>query len=162
MKLLLFLLSSFMMASCTVSTQREDKKAEENKNLIKNLFTAFNRHDWKAMSEMYAEDFESLDPSSGKKRLQQQRKYIVETYSGLQQYSPDIRDSVINLFAEENRVVAEFISTGTTAKGEKWMQPICTVFKIENGLIVSDATYYDRKSDYVFLTAGPSYRQIVP
>ncbi len=116
----------------------------ENEAFIKTYFENFNKHDWKAMSEMYAPSAEFLDPSFGTDLVQQKREDIVKKYSEMEFLFPDLHDEVKHIHTTgENTVIVQFISTGTAPENLKFTLPICTIFTIENGQIVKDYTYYD-------------------
>ncbi|MFT3822323.1 MAG: nuclear transport factor 2 family protein [Chitinophagaceae bacterium] len=111
--------------------------------VAQNMFAAFNRHDWKAMAGYYSNPASFLDPSYGKSFVTQSRDSVIAKYTGLQQMLPDVKDSIISIFARGNKVSVEFISSGTLPDGQKFTLPISTVLTIKDSLIVSDATYYD-------------------
>jgi ketosteroid isomerase-like protein len=101
------------------------------------VFEAFNAHDWARMEALYASNVELMDPAfEGTKTG---KEGMTDFYRSV----PDIHDEVKTLTASANIVVVEFVSTGTI-EGKKFSLPICTVFKIEKGLVVSDHTYYDK------------------
>jgi ketosteroid isomerase-like protein len=101
------------------------------------VFEAFNTHDWARMEALYAPDVELMDPALEKIKIG--KEGMTDFYRSV----PDIHDEVKTLTASGNTVVVEFVSTGTI-EGQKFSLPICTVFKIENGVVVSDHTYYDK------------------
>ncbi len=60
----------------------------------------------------------------------------------MQKTFPDLHDEVVTLFSQGDKVAVEFISTGMDGN-QKFTLPISTIFIIQNGKIVSDATYYN-------------------
>ncbi|MBX7262129.1 MAG: nuclear transport factor 2 family protein [Chitinophagales bacterium] len=50
---------------------------------------------------------------------------------------------IVNIYHANEHVIVEFLSKGTAPDGMKFTLPICTIFKIKNGKIVKDFTYYD-------------------
>ncbi len=139
--LLVLLISSLFFLSC----QNETTQVEQaNKELINQYFSLFNQHDWKALSEMYADSAEFKDPTSGMKVIKKSKAQFIEEYSGLQEQFPDVHDQVVNVYPSgEHHVVVEFISTGTGADQKKFELPIVVIFRLENGKIVENFTYYD-------------------
>jgi ketosteroid isomerase-like protein len=110
----------------------------------KALFDAFNRHDWKAMSELYSEDAIFLDPSLGMAEVAQSRDSIASKYLVLENFMPDIFDSLVFLGpCDTNKILVEFVSKGTLPDGTAFRLPIMSLLTFKNGLIVSDHTYYD-------------------
>ena len=107
------------------------------------LFTRFNNHDWEGMANLYSDSAVFLDPSFGKEGVIQTKKQTIEKYNQLQILFPDIRDDVKNFYTTGNHVIVEFVSSGTDSTGAQIKLPIVTVFTIEKGKIIRDATYYD-------------------
>lgn len=145
-KLSLFFLLSF--AACTAAS--ENKKANHqsiaNKAVALKLFEYFNKHNWTEMAKLYADSAMFKDPSLGTKAIVQTHSQIIEKYSALQQLFPDLHDEVIAVYPSgEKQVVVEFVSTGTAPDSSRFELPVCTVFTIENGVIVRDNTYYDNE-----------------
>lgn len=145
MKYVLYILLPVILMACT-ATGKETKPAKETANvsLVKEVYNRFNRHDWKGMAELYAPTAEFKDPSFGPGVVKQTREEMAKKYSELEQVFPDIKDEVLSVYPSgENVVIVEFISTGTAPDGSRLHLPICTIFTIENELIVKDYTYYD-------------------
>lgn len=110
--------------------------ADNPTTVVKNVFDAFNAHDWKKMESFYADNVEMTDPSFEGVKIG--KKGMTDFYQSV----PDIHDEIKNIISSGNTVVVEFVATGTI-NGKKFTLPICTVFKVENGKVVSDHTYYD-------------------
>lgn len=126
--------------SCSNSRVHVDK----NERLACKVYECFNEHDWSGMAECYSDPVLFLDPSFGSSWIRQTHKDIIQKYTQLHKAAPDISDSISAVYSDgAGHVIVEFVSQGTTPRGEKWRLPICTVFTIENGKIVKDATYYD-------------------
>lgn len=133
------------IAGCNHSN---DEIVDKNIEIAKKSFEAFNNHNWEKQAGYFSDSCKFLDPSYGKEYKIVNRKAKIEKYSNMEKMSPDIKDEVTSIFGAGDKVVIQFVSSGTakTEKGEyKWSVPICCVFTIENGLIVKDETYYDRK-----------------
>lgn len=116
-----------------------------NETIVRQYFDRFNQHDWKAMAALYADTALFKDPSLGTVAVQQTRAQTVARYSQLQQMIPNVADSIVQLYHANECVVVEFISTGTVPDGKPFTLPICTIFKIQQGKIVEDFTYYDNE-----------------
>ena len=112
-------------------------------DIVNKMFEAFNKHDWKAMAECYIDSAEFLDPSLGKKYVKLSHTQLISKYSAIQSSAPDVHDEVISSYVAKDKVIVEFITSGTSS-GQKWSFPICTVFTIKDGKIIRDATYYDQ------------------
>jgi len=113
--------------------------------LVKQLFAAFNKHDWAGMAACYADTALFLDPSFGKEYVAKTRQQTIAKYAEMAAMFADIKDEVQAIYVAGNHVTAEFVSSGSSAQTGPWKLPICTVFTIENGKIVKDATYYDQE-----------------
>ena len=107
------------------------------------MFEAFNRHDWKAMSEHYTDSALFLDPSFGIDYVVQTRNEMVAKYTAMEQLFPNVHDKVVTLLAKDDKVVVEFISTGSSGDSLSFTLPISCVLTLRNNLIVKDATYYN-------------------
>lgn len=112
-------------------------------DIVNKMFEAFNKHDWKAMTECYIDSAEFLDPSLGKKYIKLSHAQLISKYSAIQASAPDVHDQVIATYVDKDKVIIEFITSGTSS-GQQWSFPICTVFTIKDGKIIRDATYYDQ------------------
>lgn len=142
-KLTLLIIVITLNISCNNQKQK-NIGISENEKLVKKYFAHFNKHEWEKMANMYTEVAEFKDPSLGKGIVKQTRKEIVEKYSELNKIFPDLNDKVIQTYLSgENHIIVEFISSGTAPDNSKFELPICTIFTLENGLIVKDFTYFD-------------------
>ena len=136
---ILILISVFTLFSCN-----QKVNSDVNEKLVEQYFEHFNKHNWTAMAEMYSDVAEFKDPSLGQGIVKQSREQIIKKYSELSQTFPDVADKVVNIYpAGEKHIVVEFLSTGTAPDSSKFELPICTIFKIEGGLITQDFTYFD-------------------
>jgi ketosteroid isomerase-like protein len=139
------------LAACNNQPIKETKAPEENAEnksteVALQLFEYFNMHNWAKMANLYADSALFKDPSLGTKAVVQSHSQIIEKYTALQQLFSDIHDEVIAVYPSgEKQVIVEFVSTGTAPDSSKFELPVCTVFTIENGVIVKDFTYYDNE-----------------
>jgi hypothetical protein len=120
---------------------------EKNIALAKKSFAAFNTHNWSLHASFFSDSCKYLDPSYGNEYKIVSRKDKAAKYEAMQKTSPDIKDSITTIFGAGDKVVVQFISSGTakTDKGDyKWSLPICCVFTYKNGIIIMDETYYNR------------------
>ncbi len=139
----LVLLSS--MISCSGKNDTDIKaKSVDNIKLVNEFYMHFNSHDWQKMASMYADTSYFKDPSFGTDLVIMTPVQIAEKYAALGKIFPDLKDSLIATYPSgDKHVFVEFISTGTGPDGSQLYLPIATVFKIENGKITQDYTYYD-------------------
>lgn len=118
-------------------------KPDSPEKIVRQLFDSFNRHQWAEMAGLYAENAEFLDLAFGAAYVARTHEQIQRHYEELHQLFPDIRDEVTSLVSCGDKVVVEFISSGTDSGGSSWSLPICTVFTVKENKIARDATYYD-------------------
>lgn len=137
---IILLLMVWAITACTSSTANEEERNIEH---VRSMFDAFNRHDWKAMSEHYTDSALFLDPALGTEYIKQSRVEIADKYAAMEKMFPDIKDEVITIFGKGDKVAVEFISSGTSADGIKFTLPISCVLTLDKNLIVQDATYYN-------------------
>lgn len=125
----------------------ESNLVNQNIEIAKKSFAAFNRHDWEEQASYFSDTCKFLDPSYGDQHVTVNRKNKIAKYSKMEEMSPDIRDDITSIFGVGDKVVIQFVSSGTaqTEEGDyKWRVPICCIFTIKDGLIVVDETYYNR------------------
>jgi len=135
--------------SCNENTSTQlppTPSTDGNVQVVKKMFEAFNNHDWKTMVSYYSADAQYLDPSSGKAFISISKDSVIAKYTELQQIFPDIKDSLINIFGQGDKVAVEFISKGSSKEGQHLVLPICAILTLKDSLIVKDATYYDNSA----------------
>lgn len=136
---------------CACKKPEEQKKTEtpppppaiDRTIVVKKMFEAFNKHDWEAMAACYTDPADIMDPSLGQTYVKQTRQQTIAKYKALQQSAPDLNDKVVAMYTYEDKVVVEFVASGTSG-GQKWNLPICTIFTVDSNIITKDATYYDQ------------------
>lgn len=128
------------------SIRREKLKwdlTNPNIKVAMQMFAAFNQHDWKKMANYYIEEAQFLDPAYGTEYVKKRREEIIVKYAGMEKMSPDIHDEIAGVYASGDKVIVEFVSSGSLKNGEKWSLPICSILTIKQGKIIKDATYYN-------------------
>ena len=129
--------------SCAEKNETKNT-AKNQEKLIKQYFEYFNNHQWEKMANMYADTADFKDPSLGQGIVKQTRQQTIQKYTELNKIFADLHDEIIETYVSgDNQIIVEFISSGTGPDKVKFQLPICTIFKIENGLISKDFTYYD-------------------
>nr|WP_236676173.1 nuclear transport factor 2 family protein [Chryseolinea lacunae] len=136
---MMMMLVALVATACATT----DASHEQYEALTRKMFDAFNRHDWKVMSECYSDSASFLDPSFGKKYVRQRRSDIAEKYAGMQQMFPDLHDSVEAVHVSGHTAVVQFVATGSSGDSVLFRLPIISVLTFEGDHIVKDATYYD-------------------
>lgn len=139
------LCASVILTGCVMESSYDQRTTDNNKELVRDVFKAFNKQDFKLMASYYADTAKFLDPSSGKYVVQQSHDQTAVRYNAMAATLPGLKDSITSITASQNKVVTEFISTGSSADGKSFSLPVCTVFEIENGKILSNATYHNNK-----------------
>lgn len=147
MKKIYFILI-IVFISCN-KPKEKNTEISDNEKLVETYFKHFNNHDWEKMANMYNETSEFKDPSLGKGIVKQTKKQIIEKYSELNKIFPDLHDKVLQAYPSgKNHIIVEFVSRGTAPDNSKFELPICTIFKIENGMITKDFTYFDNFEEH--------------
>ncbi|MFN8277163.1 MAG: nuclear transport factor 2 family protein [Chitinophagales bacterium] len=132
-----------LTTSCHNGKLQNQQYQEASASWVSDYFDAFNRHDWQTFASFYADTCRFLDPSLGVEEVKQSREEVRDRYAQLGAVIADVQDSVISTYhSSQDEVVIEFISMGTD-KGGRFRLPICTIFKLREGKIISDHTYYD-------------------
>ena len=149
MKNILIFSVLFLFFSCKKEEEKIIKiDTTENEKIAKQLFVEFNKHDWQKMANLYTENPEFKEPTSGMKPQLKSRAQIVKEYSEMQSMFPDVQNSVVAVYPSgKNKVIVEFVSKGTNPDKTKFELPICTIFTIENGKITKDYTNFDNSQN---------------
>lgn len=153
MKQLFILISAGCLGAATAcnNPQQQPTPATDSahttagEQVVRQLFDAFNRHDWTQMAACYADTALFLDPSFGKEYVTKTRQQTIAKYTEMAAMFPDIKDDVKAVYAAGDHVTVEFVSSGSSAQTGAWQLPICTVFTLQQGKIIKDATYYDQE-----------------
>lgn len=148
MKYLMIAISALFVFTigCGTGTNSGQETIEKNIGIVKDVYRHFNAHDWRAMAALYSDSAEFKDPSFGTGIVRQSRRQTEEKYAALQRMFPDLRDDVVQIYPSgTDHVVVEFVSSATAPDGQRFTLPICTIFELQNGVIVKDFTYYDNQ-----------------
>jgi ketosteroid isomerase-like protein len=145
MKKHLSIVSVLLLSWACNKPANDVSEQSQNEAIVRKNFEFFNQHDWKGMANTYTDTVAIKDPSIGTEMVKQTKADIEQKYGELHKMIPDVHDDVKTIHHAGKHVIVEFISTGTGPDGKPFSLPICTIFKIENGLITEDFTYYDNK-----------------
>jgi len=122
-----FIVVIVLAVSCQSAPSRTDRG---NVEVVNSIFDAFNDHDWSRMLRYYSEHAVFKDPSFDVPVSD--LKKIAAHYQRMQEYFPDIRNDVVSITWGSDRLLVEFVSSGTSINGETLRLPICTVFTFAN------------------------------
>jgi len=122
---------------------------EQNKELKKRAWEAWNKGDFEAWKEVVAPDYAYYSPSRTTKPMS--REESIEMGKMVHNAFPDISWSMEELIAVEDRVILRFIVRGTheeeiqgiPATGNKTESSGIIITRIENGKIVEDKEEFD-------------------
>ena len=124
----------------------EKEPMAKNVDRVKHLFASFNDHAWETMANDYAENASFLDPSFGREYVYKTRQETIIKYTEFQKVFPDMHDELTGVYASGDKVIVEFVSTGTSADGISFRLPIVSILTLKEDLVVTDATYYDQSN----------------
>ena len=138
---LFFLLASGLVPTATFAASGADAKAID---AVRSKFEAFNKHDVDAIERIYASDATLSSPDYPSLAG---NAPIADTYRKLFEAIPDAQDKLETIEASAKHVYAQFVLTGhfNGAQDKPVIARIISVYAVENGRIVDDTTYYDRK-----------------
>ena len=122
---------------------------EQNKELVKRAWEAWNKGDFEAYKEVVAPEYVWYLPSRSTKPMS--REETIEFVKMLRKAFPDISWSMEELIATEDKVIIRFIERGThegefqgiPATGNKYETSGISIFRIENGKIVEEREEFD-------------------
>jgi steroid delta-isomerase-like uncharacterized protein len=131
---------------------------------VKDLWAAWNSHDWEKVSPFYADDCLMEDfPSKichGKRELEAYYKYLLTGY-------PDINFETKRYFSGDNLIATEWTMSGThtgdtskfKATGKRFSIPGVTILEIQGDKIIRETDYWDMFSLMQQLGIMPSMGQ---
>ncbi|MCB0473686.1 MAG: nuclear transport factor 2 family protein [Flavobacteriaceae bacterium] len=147
MKRLILVLLILILINFSCRNKSNTEIANVNLELAERSFAAFNAHNWEQHAQFFSDSCTYLDPSYGNEYVTKSRKEKIEKYRKMEMTSPDIKDDITSLFAVDDKVVVQFISSGTAkmeTRDYMWSLPICCIFTFKDGIIIRDETYYNR------------------
>lgn len=144
MKMYCTVLSLFLAAAC-VQPGGRISLSNPHVQVVREMFTAFNDHDWQKMAACYADSAQFLDPEYGPEMMTLTRSQLTKKYQDLHRLFPDVHDEIRDIYGDKNHIIVEFVSSATGQDGKKWQLPICVVFTVEDGKIIQDRTYYNNQ-----------------
>ncbi len=118
---------------------------------VKNLWAAWNSHDWEKTSPFYADDciMEDLPSKTchGKRELEAYYQYLLEGY-------PDINFEAKRTFGNDNQIATEWIMSGThtgntarfKATGKRFSIQGASLLEIQSGKVIRETDYWDMHS----------------
>jgi ketosteroid isomerase-like protein len=145
MKISILCIASVILTACAANPLQVQE--DENAKLVRGMFDAFNKHDWHSMAAYYSDSALFLDPSFGTTYVNQNHEQMEKKYQEMEDYFPNIHDSIAGIYPSGSKVMVEFVSTGTAVDGTIFRLPISCVLTIEGNQIVRDATYYNNCSN---------------
>ena len=131
---------------------------------VKDLWSAWNSHDWEKTSPFYADDCLMEDfPSRichGKRELEAYYKYLLVGY-------PDINFEAKRYFGNDNLIATEWTMSGThtgdtlkfKATGKRFSIPGVSILEMQGDKIIRETDYWDMFSLMQQLGIMPSMGQ---
>ena len=134
-----------LLATSAASTTATASAGIEPEKTVAQKFEAFNRHDADAIQGLYASDATLRSPDHPE--LLGNAK-IADTYRWIFSAIPDATDTISSIETAGNNVYVQFVLTGhmKDAESKPVNVRIMSVYTVKDHRIVSDATYYDRKT----------------
>jgi ketosteroid isomerase-like protein len=139
------LLSVCMCWSVAVVSAHAGARADARSiETVQSKFTAFNHHDVAAIEKIYATGAILNSPDY---RNLVGNKPIAETYQKIFDAIPDAKDNIESLESAGSHVYVQFVLTGhwNGIQDKPVSVRIIAVYRVADGRIVDDSTYYDRK-----------------
>ena len=123
-----------------------EDNSEKTREIVVTLFEAFNRHDVEALVALYDPNIKVFNPGDKEPRFG--LEVVRGIYQGHFDNIPGVYDEVRRIIVDGDLAAVEFVGS--------WAQPtegdpeargsirIGNFFKIKDGKIIEDLTYYDR------------------
>ncbi len=140
------LCATFVIVTACANNSPQVQEAE-NVKLVRSMFDAFNKHDWHSMAAYYSDSALFLDPAFGTTYVKQNHEQMEKKYQEMEDYFPNIHDSIAGIYPSGANVMVEFVSTGAAPDSTSFRLPISSVLTIQNKQIVREATYYNNCSN---------------
>ena len=131
---------------------------------VKNLWAAWNSHDWEKTSPFYADNciIEDLPTKTcnGKRELEAYYNYLLIGY-------PDLNFEAMSCFGSDNQIATQWTMSGTNtgdtsrskATGKSFSIPGVSILEIQGGKIIHETDYWDLHSLLQQLGIMPSMGQ---
>jgi len=138
-------MNAALLAAPMATADRSPSTAIEPERTVAQKFEAFNRHDADAIQGLYADDATLRSPDHPE--LLGNAK-IADTYRWIFAAIPDAKDVISSMESTGSNVYVQFVLTGhlKDAQSKPVSVRIMSVYTVRDHRIVSDATYYDRKT----------------
>ncbi len=138
--------------------------ANDTASLVRQIYTAYNDRQFDRAVEVVAQDFVWTDPSIGEtlNGPEGQRQYMQTWATAF----PDSRVEVVNIIANDNSAVVEFIGRGKhegtlktpvgdiPATGKNVEVHFCDIHEVRNGKIARSRTYFNAAALFRQLGVG--------
>jgi ketosteroid isomerase-like protein len=115
--------------------------ATSPRDLIDQLFQAFNRHDVSALQALYAPDARLMSSDFCKPRTGAD---VARTYRKIFRAFPGIRDDVISVVVDGDQASVRFV-TSSGSPGNDFHFELMTFFRFSAGRIIEDDTVFDAR-----------------
>ncbi len=135
--------STALLGLVACSAVKIDEHAT-TKNVVREMFEAFNEHDVTMLVSLYAEDAVVVTPDSCEPLVG--RSAIAQSYQSLFDQVPDVKDTVNVMIAEGGQVAVGFVAS-SEIEGVAFQLPIAAILTVQDGLIVRDVGYFDSDID---------------
>lgn len=144
LKMLLFALSvGWVCLSCT---NDESAAQAANVQLVKEVHLLINQHNWKELSNLFADSVSLKEATGGNQIIRQSKQQCINNYRKMQQTFPQLSQHITQLYAAgTHHVIAETIAEGMATDSIQLSRSSCTIFTIENQKISRKYTYYSNR-----------------
>jgi ketosteroid isomerase-like protein len=132
------------LASCASNTPAPTAPSDAAKT-VQQKFTAFDQHDATTIQDIYGVDAVLHSPDYPELKG---NGPIADTYRKIFTYVPDAKDEVQSFDVIGDKVYTQYLMTGHWggAADKPVNARIMSIYTVQDGHIVADSTYYDRKA----------------
>lgn len=124
------LLTGWICLSCT---NDESVAQAANVQLVKEVHLLINQHNWKELSNLFADSVSLKGATGGSQITRQSKQQCINNYRKMQQTFPQLSQHITQLYAAgTHHVIVETIAEGMATDSILLSRSSCTIFTIEN------------------------------
>ena len=128
---------------CLSCTNNESTAQAANVQLVKEVHLLINQHNWKELSNLFADSVSLKEAIGGSQIIRQSKQQYINNYRRMQQTFLQLSQHITQLYAAgTHHVIVEAVAEGKALNSVSLSRPSCTIFTIEHQKISREYTYH--------------------